>query len=182
MDLRRVVAPFDTVDSVLEHRLNVQLRYIYMSLSIYNFMCYIKLQFKEDFFTIRTKACHIQDCASVEEDPSLSKTLGVNRRSSLLELEFFDVCGGLIPDVMHDLLEGALQYEAKLLLIYCISEGFFSLSTLNDRIQCVDLDVGCESDRPVTITKETLKSKDNLLKQKGNGYILISVMTCGFVL
>lgn len=68
---------------------------------------------------------------------------------------------------MHDLLEGALQYEAKLLLWHCVGEGFFSLSTLNDRIECVELDVGCESDRPVTITRKTLKSKDNLLKQKG---------------
>ena len=39
----------------------------------------------------------------------------------MLDLEFFDVCSGaLIPDVMHDVLEGALQHELKLLLKHLI--------------------------------------------------------------
>lgn len=41
----------------------------------------------------------------------------MNRRSSLDTLRFFDVTSGaLIPDIMHDILEGALPMEVKLML------------------------------------------------------------------
>ena len=40
----------------------------------------------------------------------------INRRSIFLELKYFDICGGgLIPDIMHDVLEGALVCEVKLI-------------------------------------------------------------------
>ena len=36
---------------------------------------------------------------------------------SLFHVRYFHVCGGgLLPDIMHDLLEGVLQYEVKLML------------------------------------------------------------------
>ena len=35
----------------------------------------------------------------------------------LVVCRYFHVCdGGLVPDVIHDLLEGAMQYEVKLML------------------------------------------------------------------
>lgn len=65
-----------------------------------------------------------------DEDGSCSTEFGINRKSALLDLEFFDMCNGaLLPDVMHDVLEGALQYELKLLLQYCINDRrFFQVS------------------------------------------------------
>ena len=48
-----------------------------------------------------------------------SKESGINRRSALLRLQYLDLCSGmLIPDVMHDVLEGALQHELKLISCY----------------------------------------------------------------
>jgi len=42
---------------------------------------------------------------------------GVNRRSLLMSLSYFDVTSGsLIPDVMHDFLEGVVPLELKLML------------------------------------------------------------------
>ena len=42
---------------------------------------------------------------------------GVNRRSLLTSLTYFDVTSGsLIPDVMHDFLEGVIPLELKLML------------------------------------------------------------------
>jgi hypothetical protein len=38
----------------------------------------------------------------------------------MMDLKFFNICENLIPDVMHDVLEGALQYELKLLLQYIV--------------------------------------------------------------
>ena len=47
----------------------------------------------------------------------LSKSFGINRLSILNDLKYFDVADGtLLPDVMHDILEGNLQFETKLLL------------------------------------------------------------------
>lgn len=42
---------------------------------------------------------------------------------------YFHVCdGSLIPDIMHDILEGALQYEVKVMLQAMISEDrYFTL-------------------------------------------------------
>ena len=47
----------------------------------------------------------------------------------LLTSRYFHVCdGGLVPDVMHDILEGALQYEVKLLLKRMVETNkYFSL-------------------------------------------------------
>ena len=63
----------------------------------------------------------------VESDPDTYSTEhGINRRSGLLQLDHFNLCSGaLLPDVMHDILEGVLQYELKLFLKQCIKEKRF---------------------------------------------------------
>ena len=128
-----------------------------------------------------------------DDDGSLSMEYGINLQSCLLDLKYFDVCGGgLLPDIMHDVLEGALQYELKLLLQYCIKDKrffqvlidivmnvsvfnfshvftateFLQLSALNEMIENNELG-HMESDRPAPITAKTLSSKDKCLKQKG---------------
>ena len=95
--------------------------------------------------------------------------MGVNHRSVLLDLQYFDMCSGaLLPDVMHDVLEGALQYEVKLLLQYCIREKhYFSVSDLNEAIEGMELGY-MECDQPAPITSQTIFATcSNSLKQKG---------------
>lgn len=79
-------------------------------------------------FKLRSLDQHKKHCKKLgelkSEDPiaykKKSKKYGVNSESPFLSLQYFDQCNGsLIPDVMHDVLEGALQYELKLLLRYC---------------------------------------------------------------
>ena len=48
---------------------------------------------------------------------------------------FFHITEGLVPDVMHDILEGLLPYEAKELIKHLISEKVISLSELNKAIE-----------------------------------------------
>ena len=111
---------------------------------------------------------HLQHCTMVENDTTgrLSIEYGVNSRTSLLELETFDICSGtLLPDVMHDILEGVLQHVLQLLLTYCIDEKqYFTLKMLNDKIEGVELGY-MEDTRPAII--------DNCkhLRQNGNGSI-----------
>ena len=73
---------------------------------------FLWLQFEEEAFTLCSRALHLCHCARLEDDPvnyeENSKEFGVNYRSKLLELKY--ICGGgLVADVMHDLLEGTLQ-------------------------------------------------------------------------
>ena len=58
---------------------------------------------------LRDKASHTLHCAALEKDTTgeVSKEYGINRDSALNELSYFHVCdGSLLPDVMHDVLEG----------------------------------------------------------------------------
>lgn len=117
---------------------------------------------------MRNRSDHMTQLEEIEDDAEKSKEYGVNYESALLNLDYFDMCKGeLVPDIMHDLLEGVLQTEVKHLLLYCTGKHFFSLDFLNNRIQSLELCQGMESDRPTPIDRKTLNSESNLLKQKG---------------
>ena len=79
----------------------------------------ILCKFLESQFEIRSGSRHSDICDLLERD-DLSTTdrqhyslvYGVNRRALLSTLHFFDVASGsLVPDIMHDVLEGALPLE-----------------------------------------------------------------------
>lgn len=53
---------------------------------------------------------HIKQCDLVEIDQKYSVEYGINSRSALLSLKYLDICSTLVPDVMHDILEGVVQY------------------------------------------------------------------------
>lgn len=57
-----------------------------------------------------------------------------------MELKYFDICnGGLLPDIMHDVLEGALVYEAKLIMQHCIHNQYLSFTTLSQTLESMEL-------------------------------------------
>lgn len=116
---------------------------------------------------------HKSHCELVE-GPSISginysKEYGINHNSVLNTLSYFHVCnGGLVPDIMHDLLEGALQYEVKLMLRkFILDDGYFTLEHLNDKIENMELGYMESKDRPSSIADITLKSQDSRLTQAG---------------
>lgn len=104
-----------------------------------------------------------------------SRQSGVNRDSILNELSYFHVCGGgLLPDVMHDILEGALEYEMKLMLQQFIyEEHYFTLEELNTRMDFFHYGYMEIKDRPTPIADTTIKrGTGNLLKQEGESELL----------
>lgn len=105
---------------------------------------------------------HIEQCTAIEEDDERS-IYGINHRSLLLGLEYFDMCSGaLIPDVMHDLLEGSLQHIIMIMNDYLIKEKkYFPLKYLNQRIEGMELGY-MEDNRPSPISK-----RDKTLRQNG---------------
>ena len=84
-------------------------------------------------------------------------------RSALSELKYFDVTSSLMPDVMHDVLEGVLQFEAKLLH----HDHYFALAQLNQKIEALQLGFSEVKNRPTPLSHATLQEGDNHLKQSG---------------
>ena len=65
---------------------------------------------------------------------------------------------------MHDVLEGVLQYETKLILSHITSCHYTSLSHVNHLIECIELGYMEVSSRPSIIV---LNMDDKHLKQNG---------------
>jgi len=69
---------------------------------------------------------------------------------------------------MHDILEGAMQYEAKLLLQKFIQEDkIITLQQVNSKIECFEFGCNEGKSRPTPIEQRTLSGSDNSLKQNG---------------
>ena len=77
-------------------------------------------------FVYETKENHTHHCKLIEIEgleEHYSTCYGINRDPILNKLCYFDITSGaLIPDVMHDILEGVLPKEIKLMfpLIFTI--------------------------------------------------------------
>ena len=66
---------------------------------------------------------------------------------------------------MHNILEGALQYEMReMLLVFTHEKGYYTLNTLNQRIKKISYFYADMKDKPSEIT---LHSTDNGLNQEG---------------
>ena len=70
----------------------------------------------------------------------------------------------MVPDVMHDLLEGTLQYEAKLILKHAIQETYRRFS---ECLQALELGYMEADNRPTMVSSETINSNEKTLGQKG---------------
>ena len=129
----------------------------------------------ESDFTLRDEESHQRHCTELEGESGseASKLYGINRDSILNKLAYFHVCSGaLLPDVMHDVLEGALQYEIKLMLRVMITEErYFTLDTLNTRMENLELGYMESKDCPTPISDTTLFSSGVSLKQAGTYFL-----------
>ena len=70
-------------------------------------------------------------------------------------------------DIMHDILEGSLQYEVKELLKHLIYISLITLVEVNDAIVSFPYGYSDLADKPSPIASTTLASADNHLKQSG---------------
>lgn len=121
-------------------------------------------------FKPRTRETHAHHCRDLNGPlhHHLSKTYGLQRNSLLNTSKFFHVTDGLSPDIMHDVLEGCLQYEIKELLKYLILEKrLFTLDYINNRIEHFPYFYVDSTNKPVPISMSSLTSSDHSLKQNG---------------
>uniref|UniRef100_A0A1X7VRK7 Uncharacterized protein n=1 Tax=Amphimedon queenslandica TaxID=400682 RepID=A0A1X7VRK7_AMPQE len=71
------------------------------------------------------------------DDNLASHYIGINRNDILNTVSGFSVAKGLPQDIMHDLLEGVLNFQLKLFIKHCIRSKYFVLQ-LNKRIKSFD--------------------------------------------
>lgn len=76
-------------------------------------------EFHENIFKIgelRSRNDHELQIQQMKDNPSKSKQFGIRKNSVLNELKHFHTTTNYVFDVMHDLLEGVVPMELKLVL------------------------------------------------------------------
>ena len=91
------------------------------------------------------------------------KQYGINRHSVLDELQYFKVASGvLVPDILHDVLEGALQHEVKLVIRKFIHEDrYFTIDEVNQKIDCFDFGYLESKNRPTPLCLSSIMNYDD---------------------
>ena len=118
----------------------------------------IQVDFKEEKYELRTPDKHKQQVTEISEDPSKSVNYGINSSSVLDSITNFSVVTNIPHDVMHDLLEGVLPYEMKLLFTHLVSEKYVTIGINNDRLKRFDLGCTESSDILSPIDEKILKT------------------------
>lgn len=80
---------------------------------------------------------------------------------SILQVPGYSVINGLPHDMMHDLYEGIVPYEMKLLLCHCVSMKYFTIDELNLRMNSY----GFTDNKPRPIDSTVIKNRDTKLRQ-----------------
>jgi len=80
--------------------------------------------------------------------------------------KYFHVVDGMVPDIMHDILEGCLQMLLKYTLKYFVVQmKYFTVDTLNNRIRSFYFGSADSANRPSPITSDILTSRAISVKQ-----------------
>lgn len=104
----------------------------------------------------RSKDLHSRHCAAIQQNPPLAcSTFGVKRTCLLNSLQLFHTSESHAVDIMHNLLEGVLQYQLKLVFQFLIKNSI-SLSSLAERIMSFNYGYTQRKHRP-----SRLKLDDN---------------------
>jgi len=71
----------------------------------------------------------------VKENPNLSKVYGIKNSSVLNKLSHFHICWNSPSDIAHDLFEGVCLDLLTVIIEHCLSEKYFSLHYINNKIK-----------------------------------------------
>ena len=71
----------------------------------------------------------------------------------------FSVVTGMCHDIMHDLFEGVIPLEMKLLLAHCLEKKYFTVAELNAGILNFDFGYSNVSSRPGGIDEASFTNK-----------------------
>ena len=97
----------------------------------------------------------------------IATTYGIVCKSSLNSCSYFHVMNGLVPDIMHDILEGSLELCLRYMLIHFIhKEKLFTLKLLNNRLAAFKYGPSEIKNKPTPLAPTSITSEGHL-KQSG---------------
>lgn len=132
--------------------------------------------FNSQRFEMRTDASHRQQCSQLRGplQDHYSTAYGVTRPSILLDVTAYNMFNGGLPhDIMHDLFEGVVQYELKLLLQHVVLIQAVNLERLNQLLINFDYGYSEAGNKPTPITHRSLQANDKHLRQNASQCALL---------
>ena len=133
------------------------------------FLHVLSLQFTESAVQLRTQDLYSTHCDGLGGPlhDHIATTYGIVCNSVLNSCCYFYVTDGLVPDIMHDILEGSLELCMRQLLIHFIREDkVISLEHLNARIASFKYGPSEVKNKPTTLASTSVQV-DGRLKQSG---------------
>lgn len=131
-------------------------------------------------FNTRTKEMHNNFLGSLRRGENVPKDFGIKNVDSVLnKSKFFHISNNRVFDIMHDLLEGVVPMEIKLVLhYYIIEKKYFSVDSLNKSINMFKYGPTEKKNRPSSnFTNFMLQKKGNALKQRAiQSWLLLRVL------
>ena len=124
-----------------------------------------QISFKESEIHMRTIESYNQNLQEQEEQATLH-IRGLKKSSVLNDCLYYHVLCNFSMDIMHDLLEGIVQYEVKLVLKYLIEDRnppLMSLDNLNRRVASYNYGFAESKNKPSEIK---LRTSGNAVGQK----------------
>lgn len=121
--------------------------------------------------------------ALVSQDPVSASVYGIKACSALNRSRYYHVVDGLPSDVMHDVLEGVLPLQFKLMLRkFILEDKMFTLNELNKRVHIFAFGANDACSKPSLLKP---LNGDNPIRQSGIKFIIISTSRqtlCYFVI
>jgi hypothetical protein len=132
----------------------------------------MQVNFRSSLFPERSRQQYNEHCNQIEAAPTLQAqkdletTYGIVNRSLLSKLPDFDITKQLPQDIMHVLLEGAVQYELRHVIQYFIDNGFFTLNQLNRAFSSLSIQYQDQANRPPLLRDSVFNGQERYkLKQ-----------------
>lgn len=128
--------------------------------------------FSESDCVLRTPESYFEQCSLLHGplEGHYSTNYGINFMSVLEEVPGYSIINGLPHDIMHDLYEGVVPYELKLLLRHCISNGYFSMNEINGRIERY----GFDCNEPRLLDPAIIRNNDVKIRQSASQMMTLS--------
>ena len=135
----------------------------------------IQVHFLESEFELRTRLGHQHQLQDLAGPMFAEKSVeyGINRKSNLDNIPSFSVAENIPHDIMHDLLEGVIPYEMKLMLKELVAQKYLTIATLNERLRCFDFGYSELSDKPSEIDVKVIA--DHSLRQSASKMWLLAI-------
>ena len=99
-------------------------------------------------------------------------TYGVHRDSILNTSDYFHVTEGLVPDIMHDVLEGALPLVVKQMLKAFMAKKLLTQAQVEETMEIFPYKGIDARNKPTPCAKKVFLANDHSLKQTGRQVII----------